>query len=189
MELTIVRHGQTVENAKDIIMGQNGGTLSEKGISQAKDTAEKLKDQHFDQIWSSDLKRCIDTAKYILAFHPDLKLQLTPALREVHYGKYQGQLSATIQPIFIEHPDWLTLTVPGGESHLDMFGRVVGFINHLYKESPDQSILVVTHSGPIHAIKAAVEKQSKEETFNKDALNASAWQLEISKPLEFHFKA
>ena len=33
--LTIVRHGETIENTLDILQGQQPGTLSEKGFAQA----------------------------------------------------------------------------------------------------------------------------------------------------------
>lgn len=188
MNLTIVRHGETIENAQEIIMGQRGGTLSEKGIEQAKKTAEKLKNEDFNQAWSSDLKRCVDTANFILNFHPNLSLQTTPLLREVNYGKFQGQPSATIQPFFKQMPDFLSGKIPGGESHLDMFVRTLGFVNELLDRSPQQNILLVTHTGPIEAIRASVEKATKDNLFPKDALHASIWELAITNPLELYPK-
>ena len=164
-------------------MGQLDGTLSALGIEQAKDAAKKLKDTEFDQAWSSDLKRCVDTAKFILQYHPDLELQTTDTLREVNYGEFQGRPSAEIQPFFKQMPDFFSGKIPAGESHLDMFRRVIRFINELLDKYPSKRILLVTHTGPIEAIRASVEKSTKDELFPKDALHASIWDLEITESL------
>ena len=183
MKLTIVRHGETLENAVDIIRGHHGGTLSKRGIEQAKIAARALKDEMFDQAWSSDLKRCVDTAKYILEFHSDLKLQLTTDLREVNYGEFQGRTGAEIRAFFDRHGGYTeTSRVPGGESQLEMSTRTLYFVNGLFKRFPDQKILLVTHTGPIESIRTFIEKTP----FSGDALNASILRLEIIKPLELY---
>jgi alpha-ribazole phosphatase len=53
----LVRHGETEWNVKKITQGQSESYLTEKGVEQAKETAEKLKDVKFDAIFSSDLNR------------------------------------------------------------------------------------------------------------------------------------
>ena len=183
MRLTIVRHGETIENANDIIMGQNGGTLSQKGIEQAKATTQTLKDETFDQAWSSDLARCVDTAKYILELHPELRLQLTPALREVNYGEFQGRPGAEIRAYFDREGGFNQKSkVPGGESHVEMAVRVLGFVNGLLQRFPEQKMLLVSHNGPIEIIRAAVEKTP----FSGDAKNASAWRCVVEEALQFY---
>ncbi|MBI2630816.1 histidine phosphatase family protein [Candidatus Nomurabacteria bacterium] len=52
--LYLVRHGETEWNVKKITQGQSESTLTENGIRQAEETAEKLKDIKFDAIFSSD---------------------------------------------------------------------------------------------------------------------------------------
>lgn len=179
MNLVIVRHGETVENAADIIMGQRGGTLSEKGIEQAKRAAAELKDNRFDQAWSSDLARCVDTAAQIMIYHPDIKLQLAPALREVNYGEFQGRPAAEIRE-FVKQKDFYTRKTPGGESQQDMAARAINFVDNLYGQFPNQTILLVTHTGPIEAIRAAIERTP----FVKDAENASIWRVELKEALQ-----
>lgn len=180
MKLTVVRHGQTIENAQDTVMGHHEGTLSEKGLVQAKETAYVLKVEKFDQAWSSDLQRCVDTAKYILKLHPDLKLQLTPALREVNYGEFQGRPGTDIRAYFDKQGGFTQESkAPGGESHTEMADRVLYFVNGLFKVSPDQKVLLISHNGPIEAIRAAVEQTP----FSGDSKNAGIWRGEVNQPL------
>ena len=61
MKLIIVRHGETVGNATEIIEGHLPGKLSQKGIEQAKKLASRLKDEPIDHIFCSDLTRAIET--------------------------------------------------------------------------------------------------------------------------------
>jgi broad specificity phosphatase PhoE len=180
MRLIVVRHGETIENANDVVMGHHGGTLSEKGISQAKETAIKLKSYEFDQAWSSDLKRCIDTAKIILKYHSRIELQISPALREVNYGEFQGRPASEIRAYFDKKGFDKDSKVPGGESHKEMGERTRNFINSLLRDAPDQNILIVSHNGPIEAIREAVEKTP----FSGDSLNAGIRMFEINEPLK-----
>ena len=41
--LYLVRHGETVDNVAQILQGQTQGQLNEKGIEQAKEVCEKMK--------------------------------------------------------------------------------------------------------------------------------------------------
>jgi len=181
MKLTVVRHGQTLENAQDVVMGQHGGTLSEEGIKQVEESAVKLRDYKFDQAWSSDLKRCMDTARLILKYHSGLALNITPALREVNYGEFQGRPAVEIRDYFDKEGGFnQQLKVPGGESHAEMGDRVIKFVNGLLSDFPEQSILVISHSGPIEALRAAVEQTP----FTSDALNAGIKTFEINSRIE-----
>ena len=91
IQLYIVRHGETEENAAGILQGHIEGHLSEKGILQA----QRLRDEiaqtlHPDRMISSDLKRTVDTAVILNeAFH--LPIETSPLLRERDWGEYTGR--------------------------------------------------------------------------------------------------
>jgi len=185
MELVLVRHGQTIENVSQIIQGNLDGTLSEAGIKQAKELAKELKKEKFDQIFSSDLGRCVDTAKFIMKYHRKQDLQLTPALRELNFGIHQGKYSRSVDWDSLEGPV-LERKFPEGESAVEMSARLIKFINKLLKDFPEQKILLVTHGGPIRVIRSAVENISLEALFDEDKPNVSIWNYKITKPLKVH---
>ena len=54
--LYLVRHGETIDNAAQILQGHLQGELNERGIQQAETTRDKLKDEPIDVFVSSDLK-------------------------------------------------------------------------------------------------------------------------------------
>ena len=59
--LLLVRHGETVDNVRQIMQGQTQGELTPNGIEQARALAAELKDTPIDVFVSSDLKRAFDT--------------------------------------------------------------------------------------------------------------------------------
>ena len=67
MTIYIVRHGETEENLQAILQGHMPGTLTEKGKAQVRATALQLAqaDVRFTRIVTSDLKRAMDSARFI----------------------------------------------------------------------------------------------------------------------------
>lgn len=90
MKLLLVRHGRTIENEKGVLMGHHHGTLTKLGLRQAKSVSLKLKNTKLDHIYSSDLRRCVDTAEIIRETHPNTPLTFTKEIREVNLGVLQG---------------------------------------------------------------------------------------------------
>ena len=182
MKLVIVRHGETVENVNQIIQGNLDGTLSENGIQQAKGVALQLKSEKFDQVWSSDLGRAVDTAKYIMKFHPKLKLHLTPDIREMSFGVMQGKYSRAANWDSLDGPV-LERKFPEGESALEMSHRAINFVNELFIQFPKQKTMLITHGGPIRAIRSTVEGIPLEQMFSEEIPNVSVWKYDIERPL------
>ena len=185
MNLILVRHGQTVENANHIVQGQIHGQLSDRGKQQAQDAAIVLKDTKIDIAISSDLKRCTHTAQHILKYHPNLTLYKDPALREIHFGEYQNKPSSSI--------DWTKYdnqngTVPfggGGESNVELTKRVIDCVNNIYKKYPDKSVLVVTHGGPLRVIECGLSGKTILQRLAEPTPNATVLHHEINSTLKY----
>ena len=92
MDTTIflVRHGETVDNARQIMQGQTQGCLNQRGRSQAQAVTNRLADEQIDAVVSSDLHRAVQTAEIIAAPH-GLSVCTTPLLRERDWGDFTGR--------------------------------------------------------------------------------------------------
>src|SRR5438094_10447125 len=64
-QVIIVRHGQTQWNLKLIRQGHLDSPLTEKGMAQAKALAQRLAQEKFSALYSSDLGRAGQTAEMI----------------------------------------------------------------------------------------------------------------------------
>ena len=125
--LFLVRHGETVDNARQIMQGQTQGCLNEKGREQARVVAERLAAEPVDAIVASDLRRAIQTAEMIAEPH-GLPVVTTPLLRERDWGGFTGRfipdLKGEVWPDDIESEEallarartfliYITATYPG----------------------------------------------------------------------------
>lgn len=143
MMLILARHGETIENNLGILQGQNHGTLSEKGIAQAKSLAEKLNKIDIDICFSSDLRRAIDTVNVIID-QRRIDYCQDERLRERYLGDFQGK---TI-PL-----DWdSTAEYNTAESMESLFNRIQSFLNDLQEYHSEKTILIVSHGITIKAI-------------------------------------
>ena len=90
VEFTVVRHGQTGENVRGILQGWLDTPLDERGVRQSRAVADRLRNDTFDRIVSSDLRRALESAAP-LGEMLKLPVEGTPALREWHLGELEGR--------------------------------------------------------------------------------------------------
>ena len=147
MKLTIVRHGETVENLTGIIQGHQPGKLTELGLQQGERVAQRLKDQRFDVIYSSDLGRAVDTCNLISRFH-ETPVEYDSLLRERGCGVFEGgtvrELADAEQNCGLPRIEFIP---ERGESFRDLYNRSVKFLDFLHRNYDQESILIVSHGG------------------------------------------
>lgn len=92
-EVYLVRHGETMFNQLNKVQGWCDSPLTVKGIDDLKRTARALSQVHFDNMYSSDLKRAIDTVhlmKDANVVSEIGKIRKLPEFREVFFGSFEG---------------------------------------------------------------------------------------------------
>ena len=85
--LYIIRHGQTEMNSRHVLQGRSDFALNEAGFAQAKEAAERLRGVRFDRVYSSPLRRAVQTAEQIATC---AEILLDERLIEMDYGPYEG---------------------------------------------------------------------------------------------------
>jgi len=165
----------------DITQGQLDSPLTEKGIEQAKAIANRLKDLKFDLAFSSDLQRASRTAKEILKFHPNIKLNQKKELREMSKGKYEGMKRKHFyKELNKQNILYCYFRPEGGENYLDCLPKISQF----YKELPDKNILIVGHGGSIicsilHLLNIPIEEYREYLTDNTSLTIINNKQMEL----------
>ena len=151
--LYLVRHGETVDNARQIMQGQVQGELNENGVRQARQLSEEWTNQHLDVVIASDLKRAIDTAAIIAAPH-HLEVMTTPLLRERDWGDFTGRYI----------PDLKGEPWPDNvESLENLLSRAGEFITYVRETFPGKKVLAVGHGIVNKAIQAVYNRKSMSE--------------------------
>jgi alpha-ribazole phosphatase len=181
MKLLLIRHGRTKENEEGILIGQNDGTLSDEGVRQARHLQKKLVNVKFDKVYSSDLKRCTETTRLII---PNTKkpINLDARLREINFGSYQGKPYSVIKE---DHVSNMKLAFPDGESSIELVRRVIDSINEIFSENADLTVVVITHSGPISVVRAAIYDQKFSDTIKNKIDHCDPIEINVNSPLRY----
>ncbi|WP_368542277.1 2,3-diphosphoglycerate-dependent phosphoglycerate mutase GpmB [Enterobacter soli] len=85
LQVYLVRHGETQWNAERRIQGQSDSPLTDKGVQQARQVAERARTLGITHVISSDLGRTQQTAR-IIADACGCDVTLEPRLRELDMG-------------------------------------------------------------------------------------------------------
>lgn len=178
--IILVRHGETIENRENKTQGHLNSQLNDTGKEQAQSIASRLKNEKIDICYSSDLNRCIDTAKEIIKFHPNVKIIPTKELREQAKGKYQGVkreiTHAAIEKLTIPYIEW---DYDGAESFIEMNQRTMKEIYKIVKENKDKKVLIVAHGGQIASVVCTVNGDDPNNERKHSSENASLTLIEF----------
>ncbi|SFL41510.1 probable phosphoglycerate mutase [Lachnospiraceae bacterium KH1T2] len=95
----IIRHGKTKWNIEGRLQGaENDSPLLENNVKDCKELAEYLSKYDFAKIYSSPLKRAVDTAEMVVShFEESKKVEINEAFREVGFGKWEGMTKSELK--------------------------------------------------------------------------------------------
>lgn len=129
--------------------GSSDTELSETGKIQAQRLGEALKGERIDAIYSSPLKRALDTAQ-VIASHHELRVEVEPDFREIEAGELEGLSLAEFSTSFSQFIlRWREGNgqerLPGGESVAELADRVWDAIQRIKKKHDGGVVAIVTH--------------------------------------------
>ena len=152
--LTLVRHGQTVANAQNLLQGHINHPLDEVGLLQVSLLGGALqKIAPVSRVVASPLLRAQQTAQAIsqgLSQH--IEVETDPRWIELNYGDFDGQPVSAVSPE--QWATWRTdehFRPPRGETLAELSVRVHDAIEALLADSVSSHIVVVSHVSPIKA--------------------------------------
>jgi alpha-ribazole phosphatase len=152
--LLLVRHGDIAADMTRY-WGHTDVPLNDTGIQQAGQLAICLAGEKIGLVYSSDLRRAIDTATTIARRH-HLTVAPCPELREMDFGICEGLTFDEMRDRYPETEgiwtaDGQDIRFPGGESALAVTERVETFVERLRRESFGTA-LVVAHGGSLRLL-------------------------------------
>ncbi|SDT28423.1 probable phosphoglycerate mutase [Paenibacillaceae bacterium GAS479] len=144
-EIAFIRHGMTNWNREKRAQGQSNIPLNDEGKHQAKLLAERLKNETWDLIISSDLSRASETAS-IIASSLGMSVQVDQRLREMHKGETEGTTQE--ERIIKWGEQWESLPL-GIEDKDSIINRGTSFVSEIVGKSFGKKVLVVSHGALI----------------------------------------
>ena len=155
MKLLVIRHETTLLNENKLINSRLDDELSETGKKDLIKLVAKLKNYKFTKVYSSPLRRALQTAEPIAKDHNILTVIKDERIMEVDFGIFTGQPWDSTDHYFHQGNSSEMLNTYSydfskynGESYLEVKKRVYEFIEDL-KKINDEEILIVAHGGVI----------------------------------------
>ena len=152
VKLLLVRHAQTQLHQDGRFWGSTDITLSDIGELQAEKLRDRLADEKINAVYTSTLSRARSTTDIITSRRKN-KITICEELNECDFGYIEG---LTFDEIQRRHPELAeelqnrkTVSFPGGESLEDLDKRVRGFLDCLSKHKDKETVLIVSHGGPL----------------------------------------
>lgn len=152
MRLYVIRHGESENNLRQCWTGWFDSQLTDKGREHAGKACTFLKQFSFDKIYTSDLRRAMETAELAI---PGCSYETTPLLREINVGALANQSlnlpegEARIQMSKCGYTEY------GGESYEQLRGRVCSFMEQMETLECD-TVAAFCHGGWMRSILGAV---------------------------------
>ncbi|THU41471.1 alpha-ribazole phosphatase [Niastella caeni] len=183
MAIYLVRH-TTPLIEKGICYGQSQIDVTASFEEEAKQIQAALP-EGIEQVYSSPLIRCHKLASYLFPQHA---INLEPDLMELHCGEWEGLHWDAIPSEVIDPwmKDFVNVCIPGGESYVQMHGRVTQCFTRII-EGP-KPVAIVTHGGVIRSILAHITKTPLVDSFGAFKIHyGCVMQLQVT-PAGFHFE-
>lgn len=171
VKITYFVHGTTTDNEQHISSGWKDVELSELGIQQSKELTNQTKDKQFDVVFTSDLKRAVDSAN--ITWGGKYKILQDKRLRECNYGDYNGKPSSEVEPLQEES---ITTPMPNGESYEMVKERIQSFLDDLKRDYDGKHIAIVAHKAPQLALNVLLKGMTWDGAFSMDWRKVGSWQ-------------
>ena len=166
VHMYVTRHGESQWNVEKKVQGITDTPLTEKGLRQAHELAEKIKTGAYgiDEILYSPLSRAADAAR-IISETTGIPMTLDTRLIEQNFGKYEGHEWEKSPGEFRQAKMQFACDYSGGESMLKLGQRIYNLIDDVRDRSvrEGKTFLLVTHGGVNRMIKSYFVSESNEE--------------------------
>ncbi len=163
MKIIFVRHGETKDNLKGINSPVlSTAELTENGINEVRQLAQKLKKYNFEKIYYSPMQRTKQTAQ-IIASEDNIQTKEIEELKERDWGDWgkQGKTWAQVLEIIKDYDikKRYEFTPTNGESWKTMEKRLIRFVEKIKKEY-QKNVIIVTHTGCLRALLPVLKKDN-----------------------------
>lgn len=162
MNIYSTRHGQTDFNKDELILGTTDIELNEKGLQQAGELADKIREMNcIDIIISSPMKRALRTAS-IVSEKTGIPVVTDERFREWDYGRFEGKSRFTEG--FAENKvNYGVRMGQTGESLLQLSHRVFSALDDIISRYDGKNVLIVSHGGVCRVIEMYFHNMTTEE--------------------------
>ncbi len=173
-------HGTTLDNEADLASGWFDVELSKLGKRQAKEMGERYKDEKFDAIFTSDLKRAYRKAQIAFAGR-GIRIIKDKRLRECNYGDLTRHPNNEVEPQKIRH---IKQPFPNGESYEQVVERIKVLLDSRLRGNDCTKygkVLIIGHRAAWYALENLINGRSLEDLITSPWQWQPGWRYELKR--------
>ncbi len=168
-------HGTTFDNEDHVSSGHFDVDLSPLGEKQSVELGQRYKEQTFEAIFCSDLKRSYNSAQ--LAFGKKFPIIKDPRLRECDYGELTRHASSEVDAEKIKHID---TPFEKGESYQQTTDLMKEFLSSLLKMYEGKRIMIIGHRATQYALEHLILGKPLEEVIPAPWKWQPGWEYQLT---------
>ena len=168
-------HSTSIDNEAGVSSGHYDVELSELGKKQAKELGDRYKNDHFETVFCSDLKRSYHTAEIAFAGR-DMKIIKDKRLREIDYGEMTRRKAKETKPLRGEH---VSKPWPGGQSFEETTELVKNILKEILNKYNGEQVLIIGHLATRCALEYFVNKVPLKQTLAVPWKWQPGWRYEL----------
>ncbi|GAB4534982.1 MAG: histidine phosphatase family protein [Thermodesulfovibrionia bacterium] len=183
INLFLVRHGEILSNIKRVYAGKSPEPLTEKGRSQAYETGRGLRSFNIDALYTSPIKRAVETAE-IIGRIIDKEYIVMDEFREMELGPWEGLSEDEIARLYPQ--EWKTwqkrpaeLFIDGRETLYMVLDRALSGIKEIVNKHSYSNIIIVTHVAIIRVLILCSQNKSLNLYKTIDIPNGGIFRLSL----------
>ena len=151
-----IRHAESIVNInREFSYKLVDKSLTNKGKLQASQLADYLRNVEFSHLFSSPMKRTLETSEFISKIKGNLSIQVIEEIREVNVGDLEKlppeEMKKGWKLYFEIARSWYTgnpeRSFPNGENMIDLINRFKYTVKKVLKESNGEPAVLVGHGG------------------------------------------
>lgn len=181
-KIYLIRHGLTESNKKKIYAGWCKEGLCKEGLKAVLEFGGKLKQFRINKIFSSPIRRAVQTAEIIDSFLK-VGIEIEEDFKEMKMGSWEGLSEYEVAERFPE--EWKTwntkpseLKINGRETLRELLLRALDGLKRISEPSDGSKILAVTHVALIRVLMIYYNGMNLDDYRKIDIPNGSLYLLE-----------
>lgn len=183
-KVVLIRHGVTKWNKQKRYCGFLDVGLSAEGKRQAEKLHQRLKNEKFEKIYCSDLKRALQTARIVFKGKKIIKEK---DLKEINFGVIEGMSYDEIMQKYPQvYSNWVKdpykHKIPKSETMLQFKKRINKAIKKIVMLNKGKTVAVVCHGGTISMYITTIFKNNKFWHHIPGSVSVSVVEYEKLKP-------
>jgi 2,3-bisphosphoglycerate-dependent phosphoglycerate mutase len=173
VEVVYETHSITVDNETGHATGWLPGELSRAGLEAAAKLGERRRDDGLAVVYTSDLRRAVQTAEIAFGSGP-IPIVQDARLRECNYGELNGHPRDEV------HAFGIDARYPGGETWREAVERVRGFLDELGGWHDGERVLVIGHMSAWYALECQANGLGLEDVFGTRMAWQEGWEYRLN---------